>query len=109
MLRKVKESEEDVAAKYEGKFELRVAHLWREDLPQEIEAALMEFKDVFPKGLPPRTPPIRMGHEFKIDLKDDTPPVHQPIYKLSSLELEEARKQIEHMLEHGFIRPSKSP
>ena len=36
-------------------------------------------------------------------------PVHWPIYKLSPLELKEARKQIEYMLERGFIRPSDSP
>ena len=44
-----------------------------------------------------------------IDLEDDTPPVHRPLYKLSLLELEEAHKQIQYMLEHGFIRPSDSP
>ena len=49
-----------------------------------------------------------MGHEFRIDLEDDTPPVHRPLYKLSLLELEEAHKQIQYILEHGFIRPSDS-
>ena len=37
------------------------------------------------------------------------PPVHRPLYKMSPLELEEAKKQIESMLERGFIRPSDSP
>ena len=50
-----------------------------------------------------------MGNEFRIDLEDDTPPVHRPLYKLSQLTLEEAHKQIQYMLEHGFIRPSNSP
>ena len=50
-----------------------------------------------------------MGHEFKIELEDDTPPMHKPIYKLSALELKEAKKQIEYVLEHGYIRPSISP
>ena len=110
VIRKVEElKEEDVATKYKGKSDLGVSHLWREDLPQEIEAVLKEFEDIFPKDLPPGLPPIRKGHEFKIDLEDDTPPVHRPIYKLSPLELEETRKQIEYMLEHGFIRPSESP
>ena len=40
-----------------------------------------------------------MGHEFKIDL----------LYKLSPLELTEAKNQIKEMLEHEFIRPSDSP
>ena len=37
------------------------------------------------------------------------PPVHCPLYKMSPLELEEAKNQIESMLEHGFVRPSDSP
>ena len=48
-------------------------------------------------------PPVRQGYEFKIDLEDDVPLVHRPLYKMSPLELEEAKKQIESMLEHGFI------
>ena len=52
---------------------------------------------------------MREGHELKIHVEDEVPPVHRPLYKMSSLELEEAKKQIEGMLEHGFIRPSDSP
>ena len=59
--------------------------------------------------MPLGPPPIRMGHEFKIDLEDDMPLVHRPLYKLSPLELEEAHKQIQYMLQHGFIRPLDFP
>ncbi len=83
--------------------------LFRQDMPDNIKKVLEEFSDVFPEDLPPGIPPKRLGHQFRIDLEDDTPPVHRPIYKLSPLELEEARKQIEYMLEHGYIRPSDSP
>ena len=110
VIQKVKESnEEDVAAKYKGKSNLSATHLWREDLPKEIEAVLKEFEDIFPKDLPLELPLIRKGHEFKIDLEDNTPPGHRPTNKLSPLELQKARKQIEYVLEHDFIRPSKSP
>ena len=68
--------EEDVTEKYKGKSDLGVVNLWREDLPEEIKAILKEYNDVFPKDLPPRLPPIRKGHEFKIELEDDTPLVH---------------------------------
>ena len=50
-----------------------------------------------------------MGHEFRIDLEGETPPIHRPIYKLSPLELTEAKNQIQEMLEYEFIRPSNSP
>ena len=80
-----------------------------EDMPKSIKAILLDYKDIFPADLPPRLPPVRMDHECKIELEDDTPPIHRPIYKLRPRELEEARKQIQYMLEHGYIRPSISP
>ena len=87
--------EDNVAEEYKGKSDLCAVHLWREDLPEEIKAVLRKYDDVFPKDLPHGLPPICKGHEFKIEPEDDMPPVHWPLYKLSPLELEEARKQIE--------------
>ena len=85
-----------------------VEKTFHEDMLESIKAILLDYKDIFSTDLPPGLPPIRMGHEFKIELEDDTPPIHRPIYKLSPLELEEARKQIQYVLEHGYIRPSIS-
>ena len=45
-------------------------------LPSHIRAVLEEFDDVFPQDLPLGLPPMRQGHEFRIDLEDDVPPVH---------------------------------
>ena len=64
------------------------------DMPENIKALLEDLRDLFPMDLPLGLPPVRMGHEFKIELEDDTPPIHRPIYKLSPLELDEAKKQI---------------
>ena len=94
---------EDKVAEKKGKSDQGVAHSWGENLPKEIKVVLEKYDYVFPKDLPPRLPPIRKRHEFKIELEDNTPLVHQPLYKLSPLELEEARKHIEYMLEHVFI------
>ena len=82
---------------------------WDQALPSHIRAVLEEFDDIFPQDLPLELPPVRQGHEFRIDLEDDMPPVHRPLYKMSPLNLEEAKIQIESMLEHGLIRPSDSP
>ena len=101
--------EENVAEKYKGKSDVGVVHLWREDLPTKIKVVLDDYKDVFPKDFPLVLPLIHKGYEFKIELEDDVPPVHRPLYNLSPLELAEAKKQIEYMLEYGFIRPSDSP
>ena len=68
-----------------------------------------EFEDVSPQDLPVGLPLVRQGHEFKIDLEVDLPMLRCPLYKMSLLELEEAKKQIESMLKHGFIPPSDSP
>ena len=95
--------------KYKGKSGLGAVHVWREGMPKCIKAVLKEYGDIFPQNLPPRLPLIRMGHEFRIDLKDDAPLVYKPLDKLSSLELEEVHKQIQYMFENGFIRPSDSP
>ena len=65
-----------------------------------IKVVLEDYEDIFPL--------VRMGHEFIIDLEDNMPPIHRPLYKLNLLELEEAHEQIQYMLEHGLIRPSDS-
>ena len=81
----------------------KVEKIKREDLPDDIWSIYKEFKAVFPKDLPKGIPPRWMGHEYKIDLEPDTAPIHRPIYKLSPLELQEAKMQIDSMLEHGVI------
>ena len=40
---------------------------WDQALPSQIRAVLEEFDDVFPQDLPLGLPPVRQGHEFKID------------------------------------------
>ena len=59
-----------------------------------MKAVLEDYDDVFPEDLPPGLPPKRQGYEFKIELENNVPPVHRPLYKLSPMELEEAKKQI---------------
>ena len=59
--------------------------------------------------LPKGVPPVRMGHEFTINLENETPVIHRPLYKLSPLELTETKNQIQEVLEHEFIHPSDSP
>ena len=65
-----------------------------EDMLKSTNVVLLDYKDIYPTDLPPGLPPGQMGHEFKIELEDETQPIHRPIYKLSALKLEEARKQI---------------
>ena len=62
------------------------------DMPDNIKVVLEDFRDIFPTDLPLELSPACMGHECKIELEDETPPIHRPISKLSPLELEEAKK-----------------
>ena len=56
-----------------------VEKLQRPDLPSAICEVLETYSDVFPSELPKGIPPVRMGHEFKIELEDETPPIHRPL------------------------------
>jgi hypothetical protein len=65
-----------------------------------------EFADIF-KSMPPGLPP-RRAHDRKIEtIPGSTPPSKAP-YRLSPSELDELKKQLAHLLEMGFVRPSRS-
>jgi hypothetical protein len=72
------------------------------------EAILAEYADVFPDKLPPGLPPER-AVDHAIELEPGHPPPVNKTYALSGAELAELRKQLEEMLDQGFIRPSVSP
>ncbi|KAJ9556049.1 hypothetical protein OSB04_010663 [Centaurea solstitialis] len=66
-----------------------------------------EYPDVFPDDLP-GIPPERQV-EFRIDLVPGAASVAKAPYRLAPPEMQELSKQLEELLEKGFIRPSTSP
>ena len=66
-----------------------------------------EFPDVFPEDLP-GLPPDR-DVEFTIELEPSNAPISWRFYRMAPKELVEMKKQLEELLEKGFIRPSSSP
>ncbi|WVZ80750.1 hypothetical protein U9M48_028203 [Paspalum notatum var. saurae] len=66
-----------------------------------------EFSDVFPNSLP-GMPPER-DIEFSIELVPGTAPIYKKAYRIAGVELLEVKKQIDELLEKGFIRKSTSP
>ena len=66
-----------------------------------------EFLDVFPKDLP-GLPPDREV-EFSIELEPSTAPISRRPYRMAPKELAEMKKQLEELMEKGFICPSSSP
>ena len=73
-----------------------------------IRKLLKKYEEVFPQDLPPGMPPEReVDHEIKLDTDVFIPA--RGMRRMSVAELDELHKQIKWLLEHGFIRPSRSP
>jgi hypothetical protein len=66
-----------------------------------------EFPDIFPEDLP-RLPPDR-DVEFMIELEPGIAPISRRPYRMAPQELAKMKKQLEELLEKGFIHPSTSP
>ncbi|KAJ9560610.1 LOW QUALITY PROTEIN: hypothetical protein OSB04_005770, partial [Centaurea solstitialis] len=66
-----------------------------------------EYPNVFPDDLP-GVPPERQV-EFRIDLVPGAAPIAKAPYRLAPPEMQELSKQLEELLDKGFIRPSTSP
>ena len=73
-----------------------------------IKPLLQEFADVFPEELPPELPPKR-NLDHRIELEEGSRPPWRPIYRMSPLELDAMRKELDKLLKNGSIEPSKSP
>jgi hypothetical protein len=68
---------------------------------------VQEFPDVFPddlSGMPPKR-----AIEFNIELQSGTTPIAKAPYKVSPVELEELKIQLQDLQDKGFIYPSSSP
>jgi hypothetical protein len=75
--------------------------------PLETIKVVSEFPDVFSKDLPGMSPKRKV--EFAIELLPGTAPISKRAYRVSGPELVELKKQIDELLEKGYIRPSTSP
>jgi hypothetical protein len=79
----------------------------KEANPLEAIRVVSEFPDVVPKELPGMPPERKI--EFAIELEPGTAPISKRAYRVSTPELVELKKQIDELLEKGYIRPSTSP
>nr|ABA94359.1 retrotransposon protein, putative, Ty3-gypsy subclass [Oryza sativa Japonica Group] len=66
-----------------------------------------EYPDVFPDDLPGMPP--KRDIEFRIDLAPGTTPIHKRPYRMAANELAEVKRQVDDLLQKGYIRPSSSP
>jgi hypothetical protein len=75
--------------------------------PIEIILVVCEYPDVFPDellGMPPDR-----DIEFAIELQPRTAPISKRPYRMPPVELAELKKQLQELLDKGFIHPSTSP
>jgi hypothetical protein len=66
-----------------------------------------EYPDVFPNELPGMPPDKDI--EFAIELQPGTAPISKRPYRMPPAELAELKKQLQELLDKGFISPSTSP
>jgi hypothetical protein len=77
-------------------------------LPRSITNLLQEFKDVFPTEIPPELPPLR-GIEHQIDLIPRATLPNRATYRTNPEETKEIQRQVQELLDHGYVRESLSP
>jgi hypothetical protein len=77
------------------------------ELPLKKIPVVCEYADVFPNELP-RMPPDG-DIEFAIELQPRTTPISKRPYRMPPAELAELKKQLQELLDKGFICPSNSP
>jgi hypothetical protein len=77
------------------------------ELPLKKIPVVCEYVDVFPDellGMPPDR-----DIEFAIELQPGTTPISKRPYRMPPAEFAELKKQLQELLDKGFIRPSTSP
>jgi hypothetical protein len=74
--------------------------------PVERIPVVCEYPDVFPNELPGMPPDQDI--EFAIELQPETAPISKRPYRMPPAELAELKKQLQELLDKGFICPSTS-
>ncbi|XP_052197121.1 uncharacterized protein LOC127804307 [Diospyros lotus] len=67
-----------------------------------------EYEDVFPEDIPPGLPPIR-GIEHQIDFIPRVTIPNRPAYRSNPEETKELQRQVQELMEKGYVRESLSP
>ncbi|XP_074292223.1 uncharacterized protein LOC141619091 [Silene latifolia] len=77
-------------------------------LPAKVRPLLEQYQDVFPAELPSGLPPLR-GIEHQIDLVPGSVLPNRPAYRCDPDATRELQKQINELMNKGFVRESLSP
>jgi hypothetical protein len=77
------------------------------ELPLKKIPVVCKYADVFLDELPGMPPDWDI--EFSIELQPGAAPISKRPYRMPPAELAELKKQLQELLDKGFIRPSTSP
>ena len=72
-----------------------------------LPRVVCEYEDVFPDELPGL--PSHRDVDFVIDLHPGMSPISMTPHRMTPVELQELKVQIQELLDKGFIRPSTLP
>ena len=77
-------------------------------LPPAVANVLQEYSDVFPSEIPVGLPPIR-GIKHQIDLTPGASLPNRAPYRTNPEERKEIQRQVQELLDKGYVRESLSP
>jgi transposase InsO family protein len=83
-------------------------HDMQHSLPPAVANVLQEYSDVFPSEIPAGLPPIR-GIEHQIDLIPGASLPNRAPYRTNPEETKEIQRQVQELLDKGYVRESLSP
>ena len=83
-------------------------HDVQHSLPPAVANILQEYSDVFPSEIPAGLPPIR-GIEHQIDLIPGASLPNRAPYRTNPEETKEIQRQVQELLDKGYVRESLSP
>ena len=76
-------------------------------LPSIVSTVLQDYNDVFPEEVPAGLPPLR-GIEHQIDLIPGASLPNRPPYRTNPEETKEIQRQVQELLDKGYVRESLS-
>jgi hypothetical protein len=77
-------------------------------LPPIVANILQEYADVFPSDVPAGLPPLR-GIEPQINLIPSASLSNHAPYRINPKEIKEIQRQVQELLEKGYVHESLSP
>ena len=77
-------------------------------MPPAVTNLLQDYEDIFPAEIPLGLPPMR-GIEHQINLIPGATLPNRAAYRTNPEETKEIQRQVQDLLDHGYVRETFSP